>query len=67
MRRRLFGDEHSHIAFSLGGLGAVAKQRGDLEAAREYFQEAYDIRLALQDGDETHPSVVSAREALEDL
>jgi hypothetical protein len=67
MRRRLFGDEHSHIAFSLGGLGGLAKRRGDLDEAREYLQAAYDMRLALQDGDASHPSVVSAREALEGL
>lgn len=67
MRRELFGEVHSHIAFSLSGLGGLAQRRGDLDAAQRYLQQAYDMRLALQDGDEAHPSVVSAREALDAL
>ena len=64
MRRRLFGDVHPHVAISLNSLGGLAQQRGDPEAARRYLEEAYRVRLALQEGDESHPSVTSAREAL---
>ncbi len=44
MRRRLFGDMHSEVAYSLHTLGNVHSKRGDEAGAEVYLRECVAIR-----------------------
>ena len=61
-RRRLLGDMHPDVAYSVGRLGNIAYQRGQYERAEAFFSEALRIREAT-----LGPDHLEVAESLSDL
>jgi tetratricopeptide (TPR) repeat protein len=57
MRQRLYQEDHADIAASLTRLGSDLHRLGELEPARELFEQALAMRQRLYQGD--HPDVAS--------